>query len=77
MRHHQGKAKAEASGAEVEAEPDADSTEEHCSRACSSWLAQLALLYNPGPHAWEWHLAPCADLPTPSSIKKMLPQTHL
>lgn len=35
------------------AEAEAENVEERCSRACSSWLAQLAFLYNPGPHAWS------------------------
>jgi hypothetical protein len=49
--NHEGK-----SEQELKAGTEAEIMEWCCLLACSSWLAQLAFLYHPGPPAQEWQL---------------------
>lgn len=43
-------------GRNLEAGAEAEAIEECCLLACSSWLAQLSFLQNPGPLAQGWYL---------------------
>lgn len=57
---------------EARAEREADAMNGFCLLACSSWLAQSALLHNPVPPALWWHHPVHWDCPQQSLIKKTL-----
>jgi hypothetical protein len=39
----------------LEAEDEEEAMMGFCLLACSSWIAQVAFIQNPGPSAQEWH----------------------
>lgn len=51
--HHGGKLGMQ--GRDLEAGAEAETMEECCSLACSSWLAHLHFLHHPGPSAQDWY----------------------